>query len=85
VDFVTLDQEQADLIDYDVFASIYNEGKFALLASWRDWFAAERFKPLSRADLARRKVRREVADGRETSRHAAARPRRGVPGLSICG
>src|SRR5215471_12004101 len=44
-----LDQEQADLIDYDVFASIYNEGKFALLASWRDRFAAERFKPLSRA------------------------------------
>src|SRR5882724_10440231 len=30
-DWLWLDQEQADLIDYDVFASIYNEGKFALL------------------------------------------------------
>ena len=38
-----LDQEQGDLIDYDVFASIHNEGKLALLASWRDRFAAERF------------------------------------------
>src|SRR4029077_17774580 len=35
--------------------------------------------------MARRKVRREVADGRETSRHATARPRRGVPGLSFAG
>src|SRR4029077_7265330 len=41
-----LDQEQADLIDHDVFASIYNKGKLALLASWRDRSAAERFKPL---------------------------------------
>jgi heme-degrading monooxygenase HmoA len=44
-----LDQEHADLIDHDVFASIYNKGKFALLASWRNRSAAERFKLLSRA------------------------------------
>jgi len=47
-----LDQEQADLIDHDVFASIYNMGKFALLASWRDRLAAERFNPLSRTGVA---------------------------------
>jgi hypothetical protein len=54
----------AGLIDYDVFASIYNEGKFALLASWRDRFAAERFTPLSRAGLAgaRHRVVRVVRD-----------------------
>ena len=63
-DWLWLDQEQADLIDYDVFASIYNEGKFALLASWRDRFAAERFKPLSRAGVAgaRHRVVRVVRD-----------------------
>ena len=47
-DWLQLDRQQADLIDYDVFASIYNKGKFALLVSWRDRLAAERFKPLSR-------------------------------------
>jgi heme-degrading monooxygenase HmoA len=59
-----LDQEQGDLIDYDVFASIHNEGKLALLASWRDRFAAERFKPLSRAGVAgaRHRVVRVVRD-----------------------
>src|SRR5580698_4200330 len=31
-----LEHAHADLIDYDVFASIYNDGKLALLASWRD-------------------------------------------------
>ena len=63
-DWLWLDQEQADLIDYDVFASIYNEGKLALLASWRDRVAAERFKPLSRAGVAgaRHRVVRVVRD-----------------------
>jgi heme-degrading monooxygenase HmoA len=44
-DWLLLDRDQANLIDYDVFASIYNEGKLALLASWRDRLSAERFKP----------------------------------------
>jgi len=35
----------SDLVDYDVFASIYNQGKLALLASWRDRPSAEQFKP----------------------------------------
>jgi hypothetical protein len=37
--------DHGDLTDYDVFASIYNEGKLALLASWRDRHSAERFEP----------------------------------------
>jgi hypothetical protein len=63
-DWLQLDRQQADLIDYDVFASIYNKGKFALLASWRDRFAAERFKPLSRIGVAgaRHRVVRVVRD-----------------------
>ena len=63
-DWLGLDQEQADLIDYDVFASIYNEGKFVLLASWRDRLSAERFNPLSRTGVggARHRVVRVVRD-----------------------
>ena len=34
-EWLSLDRNQADLIDYDVFASIYNAGKLALLASTR--------------------------------------------------
>ncbi len=37
--------DHGDLTDYDAFASIYNEGKLALLASWRDRRSAERFEP----------------------------------------
>jgi heme-degrading monooxygenase HmoA len=59
-----LDQEQADLIDHDVFASIYNKGKLALLASWGDRWAAERFNPLSGAGVAgaRHRIVRVVRD-----------------------
>lgn len=35
-DWLSVDRLRTDLIDYDVFASIYNAGKHALLASWRD-------------------------------------------------
>jgi hypothetical protein len=38
--WLSLDPHQAHLIDYSVFASIYNAGKFALLASWRDLSSA---------------------------------------------
>jgi heme-degrading monooxygenase HmoA len=46
-DWLRLERDQTDLVDYDVFASIYNKGKLALLASWRDRHAAERFVPAS--------------------------------------
>ena len=63
-DWLGLAQEQADLVDYDVFASIYNNGKFALLASWRDRSAAERFNPLYRTGVAgaRHRIVRVVRD-----------------------
>jgi hypothetical protein len=56
-DWLWLDQEQADLIDYDVFASIYNEGKFALLAAWHDRPSAEKFSPPVCAGVRHRVVR----------------------------
>jgi heme-degrading monooxygenase HmoA len=40
-----LDWENTDLVDRDVFASIYNKGKLALLASWPDRPSAESFRP----------------------------------------
>jgi heme-degrading monooxygenase HmoA len=40
-------KDRADLIDYDVFASIYNKGKLALLAAWPDRRSADRFETLS--------------------------------------
>jgi hypothetical protein len=63
-DWLSLDRHRANLIDHDVFASIYNAGKLALLASWRDRFAAERFKPLSRVGVAgaRHRIVRVVRD-----------------------
>ena len=63
-DWLGLAQEQADLVDYDVLASIYNKGKFALLASWRDRSGAERFNLLSRAGVAgaRHRIVRAVRD-----------------------
>jgi heme-degrading monooxygenase HmoA len=44
-DRLELDREHPALIDYDVFASIYNAGKLALLASWRERGSAELFEP----------------------------------------
>ena len=44
-DWLRRERDGADLVDYDVLASIYNEGKLVLLASWRDRRAAERFTP----------------------------------------
>jgi hypothetical protein len=63
-DWLLLDRDQADLVDYDVFASIYNKGMLALLASWRDRPAAEQFKPPFRAgvDGLRHRVVRVVRD-----------------------
>ena len=55
-DWLSVDRHRAGLIDYDVFASIYNAGKDALLASWRDRPSAERFSPPASAGLRHRVV-----------------------------
>src|SRR5258707_10917295 len=60
-EWLSLDRNQADLIDYDVFASIYNAGKLALLASWRDRPSAEKFSPPGCAAV-RHRVGRGVRD-----------------------
>ncbi|MCP4563822.1 MAG: antibiotic biosynthesis monooxygenase [Bosea sp.] len=39
------------LVEHDLFASIYNPGKLALLTSWRDADAAESFAPSPIANL----------------------------------
>jgi heme-degrading monooxygenase HmoA len=58
-----LDRDSSDLVDYDVFASIYNEGKSALLASWRDRPSAERFEPRLFAGVSiRHRIVRVVRD-----------------------
>ena len=56
-DWLSVDRHRADVIDYDVFASIYNAGKLALLSSWRDRPSAERFSPPAPAGLRHRVVR----------------------------
>jgi hypothetical protein len=56
-EWLSLDRYQADLINYDVFASIYNAGKLALLASWRDRPSAEKFSPPVCAGVRHRVVR----------------------------
>jgi heme-degrading monooxygenase HmoA len=56
-DWLSLDRHRADLVDYDVFASIYNTGKLAFLASWRDRPSAEKFSPPAFAGLRHRVVR----------------------------
>ena len=56
-DWLSLDRHRADLVDYDVFASIYNTGKLALLASWGDRPSAEKFSPPAFAGLRHRVVR----------------------------
>jgi heme-degrading monooxygenase HmoA len=55
-----LDVSLGGVADHDVFASIYNPGKFALLVSWIDAAAANRWMPLRTKDvrtLRHRKVR----------------------------
>ena len=55
--WLSVDRNSTDLIDYDVFTSISNPGKFALLASWRNRASAERFSPPTSAALRNRIVR----------------------------
>ena len=58
------DRHRSDPLDHDVFASIYNEGKLALLTTWRDRQSAERFGvvPVASGDLVRHRVVRIVRD-----------------------
>ncbi len=56
-DRLALDRHRVNLIDDDVFVSIYNAGKLALLASWRDRPSAEKFIPPAIAGLRHRVVR----------------------------
>jgi heme-degrading monooxygenase HmoA len=56
-DLLSVDGHRADVIDYDVFASIYNAGKHALLASWRDRPSAAKFSPPASAGVRHRIVR----------------------------
>jgi heme-degrading monooxygenase HmoA len=55
--WLSVDRDSTDLIDYDVFTSISKPGKFALLASWRNRASAERFSPPTSAALRNRIVR----------------------------
>ena len=52
-DLLKLDRTNSALVDLEVFASIYLQGKQALLASWRDRRSAESFKPSPVYDDAR--------------------------------
>jgi hypothetical protein len=63
-DWLRLERDGADLVDYDVLASIYNKGKLVLLASWRDRRAAEQFTPVvdAGADQLRHRIVRVVRD-----------------------
>jgi heme-degrading monooxygenase HmoA len=62
-DSLELSRHANELVDYDIFASIYNQGKLALLASWRDRPTAERFKPRLFAGMStRHRIVRVVRD-----------------------
>ncbi|MGN8117395.1 antibiotic biosynthesis monooxygenase family protein [Labrys sp. 22185] len=63
-DVLALDRYRSALLDQDTFASIYNEGKLALLTSWRDRGSAEAFdvSPLVSVGSVRHRVVRIVRD-----------------------
>ena len=63
-DWLRLGHHGTDLVDHDVFASIYNKGKLALLASWRNRPAAEQFTSAAGAanDQLRHRIVRVVRD-----------------------
>jgi heme-degrading monooxygenase HmoA len=57
---LSLDISRDGVVDYDVFASIYNPGKFALLVLWRDARSADQWTPLRTIEieiLLHRKIR----------------------------
>ncbi|AZO76642.1 MULTISPECIES: antibiotic biosynthesis monooxygenase [unclassified Bosea (in: a-proteobacteria)] len=63
----------SDLVEHDLFASLYTPGKLALLASWRDVEAAETFvpKPIAGVKAMRHRTVRIIRDyGRFDRREA---------------
>jgi hypothetical protein len=89
-DRLSVDRLRVDLIEYDVFASIYNTGKHALVASWRNRPSAERFSPPASAAPRHRVVRvvrdygmfdrREALSGLWRRIRVASNPARGEAG-----
>lgn len=63
-DILALDRHRPALLGHDIFASIYNEGKLALLTSWRDRRSAEAFDvgPLASITSVRHRIVRIVRD-----------------------
>ena len=63
-DWLRLERDQRDLVDYDVFASIYNKGNLALLARGEIRHVAERFAPAAHAGTGqlRHRIVRVVRD-----------------------
>lgn len=63
-DSLSLEQKHPALVDYDVFVSIYNAGKLALLTWWRDRPSSQQFEPrlLGQAGAVRHRVVRVVRD-----------------------
>jgi hypothetical protein len=57
---LSLDTSRDGVVDYEVFASIYNPGKFALLVLWRDARSADQWTPVRTIEietLRHRKIR----------------------------
>jgi heme-degrading monooxygenase HmoA len=53
-----LDLKEGDLVDHDIFDSIYNPGKLALLIGWKDAQAASKWSPKAIAGVERLRHRR---------------------------
>lgn len=54
---LAFDPSRDGVVDHDVFTSIYNPGKIALLVSWRDAKAAASWRPRASESLRHRTVR----------------------------
>jgi heme-degrading monooxygenase HmoA len=79
---LAFDPPQSGAIDYDVFASIYNPGKIALLVSWKDARAAKQWTPRKpeHAKSLRHRIIRVVRDYGMFDRREAPQFYPDVPG-----
>jgi heme-degrading monooxygenase HmoA len=48
-----MDPSDDGMVDHDLFASIYNPGKLALLVSWKDAKAAQQWTPAKADEIQR--------------------------------